>query len=129
VYENTKALPRAWLQPPDEPIGEGSIVPVEVRISPNKITFDAVSGPGLLVLSEINYPGWQALLDGRPVEIQNAVGLLRSISISAGTHSLEMRFRPMPVYLGLALSAVAWIFLLLFSQGSIRSEAKDEGHQ
>lgn len=47
-----------------------------------------------LVLSETYYPGWRASVDGIPWHILPANGMLRSIQLPAGVHSVEMRFFP-----------------------------------
>jgi hypothetical protein len=75
---------------------------------------------GLLMLSEIDYPGWKAWLDGQPVPILKADAILRAVEVSAGQHRVEMAFWPWSVAVGLAISAgtlllglacVIWILL------------------
>jgi hypothetical protein len=44
----------------------------------------------VLVLSEINYPGWVAKIDGVVSPIHSANFLLRSVVLSAGVHRVEM---------------------------------------
>jgi uncharacterized membrane protein YfhO len=83
--------------------------------SPNRIELRA-RGPGRLVLSEISYPGWQARADGERVPILEAHGVLRSVDVPAGEHTVVFVFRPVSVYAGmtltvagaLALVALAW---------------------
>lgn len=116
VYENTRVLPRAWVQAPQVVPGEGNITPLVVHSTPNTIRVEAVQGPGLLVLSEVIYPGWQALVDGQPMDIEPVGGLLRGVRLGEGQHSVEMIFRPMPVYLGLAIAGAAWLFLILWGR-------------
>jgi hypothetical protein len=67
------------------------------------------SSPALLVLSEIYYPaGWNAFLDGAPVEIFRTNSILRSVLVPRGEHLIEFRFEP-PLYeAGWALSHGAW---------------------
>ncbi len=50
--------------------------------------------PGLLVVSEIDYPGWQAFVDGRPAPIIRADGIVRSLSLPAGFHRVQFSFTP-----------------------------------
>jgi hypothetical protein len=61
---------------------------------------------GLLVLSEVYYPGWEARLDGVTVPIHRADYMLRGIALPAGEHSLEMVYSPKSFWLGLAVSGV-----------------------
>ncbi len=115
VYKNTLALPRAWVQLPEAAPGEGEVIPVAVTMTPNTIRIEAVQGPGLLVLSEVIYPGWQAVVDGQSVEIEPVGGLFRGVRLGEGQHTVEMVFRPMLVYLGLAIAGAAWLFLILWA--------------
>ena len=71
---------------------------------------------GLLVVSETFYPGWEALVDGKPQPICEVFGALRGIVLESGTHLVEMRYRPGVVALGAALSfpAIALSLLLIF---------------
>ena len=52
----------------------------------------STSAPGMLVTSEIAYPAWKAYIDGNPVEIATAFGLLRAVELPAGDHIVEFRF-------------------------------------
>ena len=47
---------------------------------------------GLLVLSEMYFPDWKALLDGKPVPIYPVDYALRGVTIPNGEHKLEMRY-------------------------------------
>jgi hypothetical protein len=68
---------------------------------------------GVLVLSEIDYPGWQAKVDGRPAPILRANTILRALPLPAGQHRVEMVFRPWTVYVGLVLSLLTLIVVLI----------------
>ncbi len=62
--------------------------------SSNKITFDAASSSaGLLSVNQIYYPGWKALVNDRPSEIQfnNPYGIM-SLELPAGQNSIELTF-------------------------------------
>jgi hypothetical protein len=49
---------------------------------------------GWLVVSELDFPGWQAELDGNAVPIHRANGLFRAVCVPAGTHELSFIFKP-----------------------------------
>ncbi|MGD8627142.1 MAG: YfhO family protein, partial [Anaerolineae bacterium] len=68
--------------------------------------------PGLLVLSEVWYPGWQARDGGRERPIYHVEGVLRGVYLAAGTHTVEFRYAPCSAWLGLALSGSATLGLL-----------------
>ena len=70
----------------------------------------------MAVFSEVYFPwGWEATVDGEPVEIARVNYLLRSIDIPAGEHSVEFTFRPSSVgaTVGVAKASVWTIYLLL----------------
>jgi hypothetical protein len=52
------------------------------------------------------YPGWSALLDGRPAPVQpaNVVGM--AVAIPAGSHELELVFAPLGFRVGLLMSGL-----------------------
>lgn len=112
VYQNQIALPRAWVQEVDAPLGEKILSEPQLERRPDRIRLNA-SGPGLLVLSEIAYPGWQVTIDGQLTPFVTVIGLLRGVQLPAGEHVVQLLFRPWPVYAGLGLSALAWIILFI----------------
>jgi hypothetical protein len=62
-------------------------------------------GRRLLVLSDVNYPGWTATIDGEPAPILLANYAFRAVSVPAGTHTVVFRYRPTSVWYGALLSA------------------------
>ena len=70
---------------------------------------------GLIVFSEIYYPGWKATVDGQPVEIGRVNYLLRALKVSAGKHQVVMEYRPTSISVteAIAFSAIAVIMILL----------------
>jgi hypothetical protein len=72
---------------------------------PNAVAVDTASAaPAFLVLSEVDYPGWQARLDGQPVPILRTNGVLRGVVVPAGAHRVDFSFRPWRALAGAALS-------------------------
>jgi hypothetical protein len=66
---------------------------------------------GLLVLTDVFYPGWIAEEDGRRLPILRADGFFRAVALPAGTHRVTFRYRPASVAVGGALSALAVLVL------------------
>ena len=66
---------------------------------------------GLLVLTDVFYPGWIAEEDGRRLPILRADGFFRAVALPAGTHRVVFRYRPISVAIGGALSALAALIL------------------
>lgn len=67
----------------------------------------STSVAGMLVTSEIAYPAWKAYIDGDPVEIATAFGLLRAIEIPAGQHIVEFRFESPNEVWGMTLTILS----------------------
>ena len=69
---------------------------------------------GLAIFSEIYYPGWEASIDGQPANVIRANYILRGLEIPAGTHSIELSFRPRAYTVGNKITtASSWIVVLL----------------
>ncbi|HEU5055374.1 MAG TPA: YfhO family protein [Kofleriaceae bacterium] len=66
---------------------------------------------GRAVLLDRFAPGWRAWVDGRPVAIERADLLVRSVPLPAGRHAVRFRYRTPGLRLGLAVSALAWLAL------------------
>jgi len=83
----------------------------EVRLvsyEPEQVSVEVeMDCPGYLVLTDAYYPGWLALLDGRPQEIQRADLYFRAIAVPEGQHLVEFRYEPASLKAGLALSLFA----------------------
>ncbi len=77
--------------------------------------FDSKQG-GVLVLSDIYYPGWTATVDGKEVEIGRVNYVLRAIHVEGGKHTLQMTFKPQSVKTTESVANIALIIMfLLFS--------------
>jgi hypothetical protein len=59
---------------------------------------------GMLVVSDNWYPGWRAEVDGQPAEIWKVDTVIRGVVVAAGKHTVVMRYRPLSVYFGFALT-------------------------
>jgi hypothetical protein len=94
----------------DEALAEVGSRAQVLAFAPDGISLrvDAVAD-GLLVLSEVYYPGWRASVDGLPARVLRADGLLRGIPISQGQHMVRVWYAPASVRAGLAISALALI--------------------
>ena len=81
---------------------------------PNRLTYDVNSGKGgVLVFSEIYYPGWTATVDGKAVELGRVNYILRAIHIQPGQHQVELAFFPKSVDMTETVAYIAFAILLL----------------
>lgn len=109
IYENEKYLPRAVVYRSYSRSDDYHTAQI-VDYTPNRIHLAAV-GPGLLVLSEMNYPGWIVKIDGDPASIMTVDGLFRAVELSEGSHILKFNFRPVSVYTGIGISLVSLVII------------------
>ena len=84
-----KALSKPLATPSTRPTWDARIT----EYTNNEIKLDAhTSQDGLLVLSEMHYPGWKAYVDGVETEIYRTDYNLRSLLVAQGEHKIEMKF-------------------------------------
>lgn len=83
--------------------------------APNKLTYHAESkNGGVAVLSEVYFPwGWNATIDGEPVQIGRVNYILRAVRIPAGSHTLEMTFDPKSLHTTTLVARIAIIVIYL----------------
>ena len=80
----------------------------------NKLTYDVSTAVGgVVVFSEIFYPGWTATVDGQPVEVGRVNYVLRAISVKPGNHKVELSFFPKTVDTTEAIAYAAYAVLAL----------------
>ena len=79
-----------------EAVEQDSVSRVIIKTyEPNELTYEVNSGKGgVVVFSEIYYPGWTATVDGQPVEVGRVNYVLRAINIKGGSHKVVLEFRP-----------------------------------
>ena len=81
---------------------------------PNELKYEVSSSKGgVLVFSEIYYPGWTATVDGNPVEVGRVNYVLRAISVKPGKHEVVLQFFPKSVDVTETIAYVGYAVLLL----------------
>jgi hypothetical protein len=77
---------------------------------------------GMVVLSDAFYPGWRARVDHRLAVIYEVNGAMRGVAVPRGGHVVTMRYRPVSVYLGAALSLLGILGALVWGAFALRSD-------
>ncbi len=67
--------------------------------------------PALLILSEVDYPGWQATVDGQSAPILRAYYTLRAVPVPAGEHIVELIFRPFSFTVGAIITVLSILMI------------------
>ena len=70
-------------------------------------------GPGFVVLTDQDYPGWSATLNGGSAPVLRANHAFRAVPVPAGESDLVFSYRPTRVLVGMAVSAAALVAVLL----------------
>jgi hypothetical protein len=96
---------RVWLTPRDNDdrrTGEtvaascsGQLHITSAQSEPSQIAIHTTaSTAGWLVMSELDFPGWIADVDGTTLPIHRANGLFRAVCVPAGDHAVRFVFHP-----------------------------------
>ena len=113
-----------------EQLGEATVqdtasVVTITSYEPNRLTYDVNSGKGgVLVFSEIYYPGWEAKVDGQPVELGRVDYILRALNVQPGKHQVELSFFPKSVNLTETIAYIAYVLLILLVAAGVFLEWK-----
>ena len=77
---------------PTGPTGTAKIVSYQR----NSVTIEVeAERPGVLVLHDLYYPGWEVTVDGEPQPILRTNLLFRGVEVPQGKHRVEFAFRPL----------------------------------
>jgi hypothetical protein len=93
-----------------------SIAPDRVRV---RARADG-SRPALLVVSDTDYPGWQATVDGKTTRVERVDDVLRGVRLAPGSHEVVLRFRPASWTAGWILSLAALLAVAGLSVAGLR---------
>ena len=75
-----------------------------------------LDSPGVVVLADVDYPGWELAIDGTPAPIYRVNGVMRGAAVSSGSHRLVYKYAPQSFKIGRIVSIAglaALIFLIL----------------
>ena len=87
---------------------------------PNQLTYDVHSGKGgIVVFSEIYYPGWTATVDGVEQELGRVDYVLRALPVKPGRHEVVLSFFPQSIDRTETIAYVGYGVLMLILIGGI----------
>lgn len=97
------------------------------KYEPNNMTYTVSSTKGgVVVFSEVYYPGWTATIDGQPAELGRVNYILRALNVKAGKHEVVLDFHPTSISTTETIAYAALIVLLLAICVAIYSEKKKQ---
>ena len=80
---------------------------------PERVAIDVrTAAGGFVVLSDLFFPGWKALLDGAEAPIYRANFMFRAVPVPSGDHEVTFLYRPLSFRLGAAISVSTLAILL-----------------
>ncbi len=105
LYENQGFFKRALIMAPQGSSASGEATledysPTHVRVQTK------TNGNALLFLSDLDYPGWKAFLDGKPTPIYKMAGIFRSVPVPAGDHQVQFFYAPFSFFAGAVISVI-----------------------
>lgn len=96
---------------------------------PNNLryTVDSKNG-GIVVFSEIYYPGWTATVDGTPTPIARVNYILRALTVKPGKHTVVFDFHPSSIRTTEIIAYISLVLLLLAIVGTVYVEFRKSRH-
>ncbi len=169
IYENTHALPRAFVVPAGIEVADSdsalaaihapdfdpsktaaiengrapSVAPIAVSsgtgsgsakitgYGPNEILVNAESADGgVLVLSEVFYPGWRAWIDNtNEVQVLRTDFLLRGVILPPGAHRVRFLYDPGSFKIGVILFAVTCVGIAAWGAWTLANSRRESSRQ
>ncbi|MCP4363655.1 MAG: YfhO family protein [Chloroflexi bacterium] len=71
--------------------------------------------PGIVIFSEMYYPGWEATVDGEPATIWRTNYAFRGVIVNEGSHIIQMDFKPCVFEVGLTLTIITMVCILFIT--------------
>ena len=78
----------------------------------NNVMIETISDKSsLMILTDVYYPGWKALIDGVETKVYRADGLVRAVFVPEGNHTVEFVYLPESYSTGIIISVISAIIL------------------
>lgn len=89
------------------------------KYEPNNLQYTVNSkNGGIVVFSEIYYPGWKATVDGQSVELGRVNYILRAVNVKPGKHIVVLDFHPTSISTTEIIAYISIVILLLAIAGA-----------
>ena len=100
---------------------QGTVAKAELtKYAPNQLHYNVESDKGgVLVFSEVYYPGWTATVDGQPIELGRVNYLLRALAIKPGKHEVVLSFFPKSIDRTETVAYISYAALLLLIAATV----------
>lgn len=99
-------------QPANCPTSDGNAAARITGYNPDAVLIETRSDqPGMLVLTDSYDPNWTVTIDDAPAEMLRVYTALRGVCLPAGEHRVRFEYQPRAFYLGVTISAAAWLGL------------------
>lgn len=106
--------------PSDKDVEFESVIKV-IKDNPTHLSISSsTKSDGLLVVADLYYPGWKAVVDGKKTDILAANVAQRAVVIPKGDHMVEFTYKPNSFVKGAVIStathvlAITLVFVLMF---------------
>lgn len=114
--------------------GDSTAIVKLTKYEPNQLEYDVKSAKGgVVVFSEIYYPGWTASVDGKETPVGRVDYVLRAINVKAGNHKVVLTFKPQSIvitetiaYCALIILVVAVLAILSMRMGKKTTKSNDD---
>jgi hypothetical protein len=82
--------------------------------------------PGLLVVTDQYYPGWQVFVDGEQSTLYAVDGIFRGVFLEKGFHSIQFKYRPLSFIIGAIISILSLLVVVIFIISTLKVLHKNE---
>jgi hypothetical protein len=90
-----------------ESVSVETLEPTRVALSAN------LNSPGVVIVADVYYPGWELTIDGRDAEMLRVNRMMRGAAVEAGPHRLVFNYRPRSFRWGMRISLSALVAVIV----------------
>ena len=98
------------------------------KYAADEVSLSVESKGGLLVLSDLYYPGWKVTVNGKDEDIIRVFGALRGVQIKSGKNEVLFTYRPLSFYAGIIISVATFILWMLYLFNILPWDTKGKGN-